>query len=70
MAFGWAQDAPKLVGYRLPSGKIQLLSGSHRWAAAQAVGLALPVVVWSEAEVRDAWGDLERWERIMRSGDV
>lgn len=63
-------DGPALVGYRVwLGGRIQLLSGSHRWEAVRASNLAIPVVVWDRESVEEAYGDLERWGVIMRSGD-
>ena len=65
---GWDCSKPALVGYRL-DGRIQLLSGSHRHAAAAIVGLAVPVVVWPEKDVQEVWGDLTLWATIMGSGE-
>lgn len=65
---GWIGNA--LVGYRCGQ-RVQLLSGTHRHAAARAAGnVALPVVVWQEDDVWKAFGDEVQWELIMHSGDV
>ena len=65
---GWGRYKPMLVGYPW-KGKIQLLSGSHRWAAATLAELSsIPVIVWDTADVEEAWGDPDKWSRIMRSG--
>lgn len=65
---GWDHTKPALVGYRF-NGTIQLLSGSHRWAAAHRVKLAIPVVVWNYQDIELAWGDLDKWRVIMGSGE-
>lgn len=61
-ASGW--NGHYLVGYQLGN-RIQLLSGTHRHAAADK----LPVVVWPEEVIRDSWGDLRKWNYIMHYGD-
>lgn len=71
--FGWDSHEPRLVGYMLPdrhSFKVQLLSGSHRWAAACRAGIRIPVVIVPYDWIEKAWGDLESWKEIMRAGDV
>lgn len=60
---GWSRDHPVLVGYVL-EGRIQLLSGSHRFAAARMNNLPVPVLVWPYEAVKDAWGT-EGWAGIM-----
>ena len=70
-ADGWNTSLPALVGYRLTKsvgGRIQLLSGSHRHAAASLAQIAVPIVVWPRDAVDEAWGDLDKWKEIMRSG--
>lgn len=69
--FGWWGEA--LVGYftwdqTSKSFGLQLLSGSHRWAAALEVGTKIPVVILDEDEVESAWGDLTKWNAIMAKG--
>ena len=59
---GW--NGHYLVGYQL-NNRIQLLSGTHRHAAAAKV----PVVVWPESTIRESWGDLKKWNYIMHYGD-
>jgi hypothetical protein len=61
---GWDLNRDALVGY-MRDGRIQLLSGSHRWEAARRTDNDVPVVIRSEAEVREAFGDLGRWNAIM-----
>jgi hypothetical protein len=69
---GWGRGQPALVGYRY-EGRVQLLSGSHRWAAALLAGLErIPVILREEADVRTSWGvnDLTAWKQIMTSEPV
>lgn len=62
---GWNPAAPALIGYLWGSG-IQLLSGSHRWAAATKAGLdKIPIVLVDYFKVHRAWGDLVLWNEIM-----
>lgn len=69
LAKGWNPKAPALVGYKI-GGYIQLLSGTHRQAAAIKAGLIrIPVVVFSLEDVDAAWGDQERWSKLMHAGD-
>lgn len=65
LKYGW--KGPPLVGYRL-DGKVQLLTGTHRRAAAERINFAIPVVLRSWEEVKDAWGDLDKWQFIMNVG--
>lgn len=67
---GWDPNEPALVGYRLLTGQVQLLSGSHRWDAARLANISIPVVIYKREDVDDAWGNVRRWFEIMRSGDV
>jgi ParB-like chromosome segregation protein Spo0J len=63
---GWGAGFPALVGYP-HYGKIQLLSGSHRWVAAQRAQLRrIPVVIYPLELVSDSWGDLPLWAELMR----
>jgi len=69
--FGWWGEA--LVGYvtydkRSREYAVQLLSGSHRWAAALKLGIRIPVYVVPEEDVDDAWGDLDKWSKLMQLG--
>ena len=65
---GWGAGYPNLVGYPW-EGRIQLLNGSHRWAAANQIHMPVPVVVVSYEQVEQAWGNLEEWQQIMQLGD-
>ena len=63
-ASGWDETQPALIGY--PDGHgVQLLSGSHRHAAALRADIDIPVCVYPYATVRAAWGDLSTWQLIM-----
>lgn len=63
---GW--DGPPLIGYfKLgdTKEKITLLSGSHRWAAANDLGVKVPVEVYSITQVEAKWGKPE-WMHMMQ----
>ncbi len=69
--FGWWGES--LVGYFTwdePTKEyaLQLLSGSHRWAAANTLGMRIPVYMEAEDVVEEAWGDLVKWQEIMNKG--
>jgi len=49
---------------------IQLLTGSHRYAAAVMAKIKIPVVLLLEDVVRNAWGDLQEWDYLMKMGDT
>ena len=67
---GWGPGYPNLLGYPW-EGKIQLLSGSHRWAAAKMAGLeSIPVLVYPYKDIEYAWGNSEHWRLLMRSGEI
>ena len=55
-ACGWALDKPVLAGYRALCGRVQLVSGSHRWAAARDAGILVPVWLKTREEVESFWG--------------
>lgn len=52
---GWRMGAPACLGYDL-NGRVQLISGSHRWEACRRLGRLMPVVVMPYAEVAALWG--------------
>lgn len=62
---GW--DGPSLIGYPF-NGTIQLLSGSHRYAASQRLQIAMPVVIVPFEVVQEAHGHLEAWSTLMAMG--
>jgi hypothetical protein len=69
---GWDRARPYLVGYWCDMRghrRIQLLSGTHRWAAAFTIGLAIPVVIHDFETVDAAHGNLEQWNALMASGN-
>lgn len=66
---GWDTSQPALIGYSYGD-TVQLLSGSHRWAAAAAAGIRIPVIVKPYGEVRWSYGNLERWAMLMGSDNV
>ena len=62
---GWDMSQPFLVGYPYGEG-IQLISGSHRWAAAAEAGIKIPVKIVPYHEVWASWGNLERWGNLLQ----
>jgi hypothetical protein len=63
--YGWGENQLPLIGYPL-KGKIQLLSGTHRWNAAKLAKLELiPVLIRKRKQVENAVGDLDKWKVIM-----
>lgn len=62
---GFDKRYPALIGYPL-GGRIQLLSGTHRHAAATRTGVKLPVVLWLRSDIEKNWGNLTKWERIIQ----
>lgn len=63
---GWGAGYPALVGYMLGEHTVQLLSGSHRWAAAIIANLQkIPVSIIDYKLVDKHWGNLEAWAVIM-----
>ena len=67
-SYGWAKF-PVLTGYwHWPAPdhpRVQLLTGTHRHAAAKLVDIEIPVVVWAEWKVERAWGDLQAWKELF-----
>lgn len=61
---GWSRAHPVLVGYEIDN-RVQLLSGSHRWAAAHDACIKIPVVIKPRSVVFHAWGDLAAWKALM-----
>lgn len=64
---GWVGTA--LVGYNFVTDNesgVQLLSGTHRRAAAIKAGILVPVRVYPYAFVARCWGRLARWTALMR----
>ena len=63
---GW--DGPALLGYWL-DGRIQLLSGSHRWAACQFDGRRMPVVLRPFGDIEQLYGT-DGWVAMIQSPPV
>lgn len=60
---GW--NGPALLGY-IFKGRVQLLSGSHRFAAAVLARYqTLPVTLLSFYEVERNYGDVILWQNMM-----
>lgn len=66
---GWDTSKPALVGYPWGEG-IQLISGSHRHAAALEAGIRIPVEIVPYSQVWATWGHLERWAALLRTGGL
>lgn len=66
---GFDENHPAVIGYPF-NGRIQLLSGSHRHAAAIRTGTKLPVTMWLQSDVQRAWGNLAEWAKVMRQVPV
>lgn len=67
---GWGSGYPALVGY-VYGDRVQLLSGSHRFAAAIRAGRwSVPVAIRPWHVVEAAWGDLDRWAEVMAAPTV
>lgn len=64
-AAGFNENHPAVIGYPF-NGRIQLLSGSHRHAAALKTGTKLPVTMWLQSDIQRAWGNLEEWAKVMK----
>ena len=62
--YGFDVTKPALVGYPL-DGRVQLLSGTHRHAAAERTGVLLPVTIWLNSDVRKMWGT-PLWDEVIR----
>ena len=78
----WGVGFPALVGYRWAtldnfserrfySTRVQLLSGTHRLAAAYCAGLQMiPVVIYPVEYVENCWGNLDAWRELMNAPQV
>lgn len=61
---GWNPNEPALIGYPFEGG-VQLLSGSHRWAASMLAKLdKIPVEIKPLSEIEQSWGT-DRWSEVM-----
>ncbi len=62
---GWDVSHPCLVGYWF-EGSIQLISGSHRWAAANQADIPIPVIIYPYELLWEIWGT-DEWLGILRA---
>lgn len=60
---GWDISKPPLLGYPIYK-KIQLISGSHRWAAAVRANIKIPVIIYSYEQIYEIWGS-DTWLLIL-----
>ncbi len=69
---GWEADAPACLGY-LWDERVQLISGSHRWAACRDIGQKIPVAMLSYEWVKSIWGT-DAWLTLIanppKAGDA
>ena len=49
--------------------KIQLISGSHRWAAAKTVNIKIPVVIHTYEQICDIWGT-DEWLNLLQNANT
>ncbi len=62
-ADGWKIEHPTLLGYRIMD-RIQLISGTHRHAAAKDEQMKLPVALKPMSEIERIWGTDEWLEWV------
>lgn len=62
---GWDINEPPLLGYPIDN-KIQLISGSHRWAAALEANIKIPIIVYSYDWIYEIWGS-DTWLHILEN---
>lgn len=62
---GWDKNHPPLLGYFFDK-KIQLISGSHRWAAADKAGIKIPVLLFSYETITNIWGT-DGWLQLLKN---
>lgn len=60
---GWDESKPNLLGYPW-QGKIQLISGSHRWLAADYTIGKIPVEEYSYEYIASIWGT-DEWVKLI-----
>jgi len=61
-ASGWNKKEPPLLGYQMRN--IQLISGSHRWAAARLAKIDIPVIIYSYKSIEKIWGT-DEWLQLL-----
>lgn len=62
---GWGVGQPALIGYHI-DGRVQLISGSHRHAAARINDQRIPVKVYSCSFIQSIWGT-DDWLTLLAS---
>jgi hypothetical protein len=61
---GWDKTKPNLIGYTWED-KVQLMTGSHRWGAADEVGLLVPVKIFTYEYIQSIWGT-DEWVSLIK----
>lgn len=61
-------NGPALLGYKF-EGRIQLISGSHRWTASQLLGERMPVFMLDYNYVQCCYG-MDTWQELMNSAPI
>jgi|694.fasta_scaffold57713_6 hypothetical protein len=61
---GWDTKKPTLVGYNYKG--IQLISGSHRWAAASHSNIKIPVIIYPYETIMRIWGT-DEWLELLQN---
>ena len=61
---GWDVKCPPLIGYQ--DKKIQLISGSHRWAAAHLAKIEIPVIIYPQKTIIKIWGT-DEWLELLHN---
>lgn len=65
---GWDASKPDLLGYPF-NGKVQLISGSHRWAAADLAEIDIPVNLMTYEHVQSIWGT-DAWVTMLQNPEA
>lgn len=65
---GWDTKKPPLIGYQRK--KIQLISGSHRWAAALYNKIKIPVIIYPYKTIIKIWGTDEWIELLVNAPHI
>lgn len=62
---GWNLKEPALIGYPFNRG-VQLISGSHRWAAAMIANILIPVKIHEYEYIYEIWGK-DGWLELIKN---
>jgi len=65
LSTGWKSNSPVLLGYKF-NNKIQLISGSHRWAAMMELEKKIPVLIMDYEQVYELFGT-EDWIEMVKN---